>query len=414
MDTYRWTRAEIDLDALQHNLLQFRQALDPKIKMMAVVKANAYGHGAVKVAEEAIRFGVDYLGVAFLDEALELRHFGIDAPVLVLGYTPAAGVEVARANNITLTVFDDEVLEAAAAASDEEAAGAAGSAKAAGAAGKALPPLRIHVKVDTGMGRLGLTDEADAIRFVEKALRTPGVVVEGLFTHYARADERDKTSVTNQYGAFAGIAEHFRNRGVHFSYLHAGNTATGIDTPDYTCNLLRLGVGMYGLYPSDEVNLTRVQLRPVMSLKTGVVMVKSLPSGCGISYGGRYETMRDGETIATLPIGYADGFSRLLSGKAEALLRGRRAPVVGNICMDQCMVRVDDGAAEVGDEVVLFGEQGGASIPVEELADKLGTINYEITCMVSHRVPRVYVKQGQAPEFSNPLLHFTRENRIES
>ncbi|HZG75116.1 MAG TPA: alanine racemase [Paenibacillus sp.] len=400
MDTYRWTRAEIDLDALRHNLEQFKTALGPDIKLMAVVKANAYGHGAVKVAEEAVRFGVEYLAVAFLDEALELRRFGIEAPILVLGYTPPAGVEVARAQGITITAFDDDVLDAA--------------AQGAAAAGANAAPLRIHVKVDTGMGRLGLIDERDAIRFVEKALRTPGVEVEGLFTHYACADECDKTHVSGQFAKFARVEEHFRGQGVSFKYVHAGNSATGIDTPHYTRNLLRLGVGLYGLYPSDEVDHTRVKLKPVMSLKTGVVMVKSLPKGSGISYGANYVTERDGECIATLPIGYADGYSRLLNGKAEALLRGKRAKVVGNICMDQCMVRVDDGEAEVGDEVVLFGTQGEETIPVEELAAKLGTINYEITCMVSHRVPRVYVKQGQATDFHNPLLHFTSKKSIES
>ena len=396
MDTYRWTRAEIDLDALHHNLEQFQNALGPDIKIMAVVKANAYGHGAVKVAEEAIRRGVEYLAVAFLDEALELRHYGIEAPILVLGYTPAAGVDVARDNGITLTMFDDEVLEAAAQTAPD--------AKA----------LRIHVKVDTGMGRIGLTDESDAIRFVEKALQTPGVAVEGLFTHYACADESDKTHVTEQYRKFSRIVDHFREKGISFKYVHAGNSATGIDTPEYTRNMLRLGVGMYGLYPSEEVNHARVQLKPVMSLKTGVVMAKRLPKGSGVSYGANYVTQQDGETIATLPIGYADGYSRLLTGKAEALVRGKRAPVVGNICMDQCMVRVDDGEVEVGEEVVLFGSQGGETVPVEELAHKLGTINYEITCMVSHRVPRVYVKGGRVTAFENPLLHFTSEKSIRS
>ncbi len=396
MDTYRWTRAEIDLDALHHNLEQFQNALGPDINIMAVVKANAYGHGAVKVAEEAIRRGVAYLAVAFLDEALELRHHGIEAPILVLGYTPAAGVDVARDNGITLTMFDDEVLEAAAQTAPD------------------AKTLRIHVKVDTGMGRIGLTDEGDAIRFVEKALRTPSVAVEGLFTHYACADECDKTHVTEQYRKFARIVDHFRDRGISFKYVHAGNSATGIDTPEYTRNMLRLGVGMYGLYPSEEVNHARVQLKPVMSLKTGVVMAKRLPEGSGVSYGANYVTARDGETIATLPIGYADGYSRLLTGKAEALIRGKRAPVVGNICMDQCMVRVDDGEVEVGEEVVLFGTQGGETVPVEELARKLGTINYEITCMVSHRVPRVYVKGGIVTEFDNPLLHFTNEKSIRS
>lgn len=398
VDTYRWTRAEIDLDALHHNLGQFRRALGADIGIMAVVKANAYGHGAVRVAEEAIGSGIaTYLAAAFLDEALELRHHGIEAPILVLGYTPPAGVEVARANAITLTVFDDDVLNAAAAAADPQA-----------------PKLKIHVKVDTGMGRLGLADAASAIAFIERARQLPGVEVEGLYTHYACADESDKTHVRGQYRKLSEVVEHFRSRSIDFKYIHAGNSATGIDTPELTYNMLRLGVSMYGMYPSEEVDRRRVELQPVMSLKTGVVMVKKVPAGTAISYGANYVASRPNETIATLPIGYADGFTRMLNGKAEALLRGRRVPVVGNICMDQCMVRVDDGNAAVGDEVVLFGTQGDETILVDELAAKLGTINYEITCMVSHRVPRIYKKNGRETEFHNPLLHFTNEENATS
>jgi len=393
VENYRWTWTEIDLDALRHNLEQFRSALDPRIALMAVVKANAYGHGAVKVAKEAISFGVHYLAVAFLDEALELRHHGIEAPILVLGYTSPEGVEAARRHNITLTAFDDALLEAA-------------------AADLSLPPLKVHVKIDTGMGRIGLTDAPSAIRYIERALSAPGIEVEGLFTHYARADEHDKSHVLLQHRRFTEVVEHFAQKQVQFRYIHAGNSATAIDTPELTCTMARLGVAMYGMYPSDEVDADRVKLRPVMSFKTRVVMVKKVPAGTTISYGAKYAAKEDGETIATLPVGYADGFTRMLSGKAEVLLRGRRVPVVGNICMDQCMIRVDNGEAAVGDEVVIFGSQGEASILADELADQLGTINYEITCMLSHRVPRVYLKHGDIVEVDNTLLHFTNGKSI--
>ncbi|WP_274364188.1 alanine racemase [Paenibacillus thermotolerans] len=391
MDSYRMTRAEVDLDALRHNLGEFRRALGPDIRLMAVVKANAYGHGAVKVAEEALDFGVTYLAVAFLDEALELRRHGIGAPLLVLGYTPPEAADVAREHDVTLTVFDRSMLRAA-------AESYAASAEAG--------PLRVHVKIDTGMGRIGIPDEREACEFIEEALDTKGVLVEGLFTHYAAADEADKSYTRSQHDKFERVVAHFRGKGVTFPYLHAGNSATGIDTPEWTYNMLRLGIGMYGLYPSQEVNRERVSLRPVMSLKTGVVMVKELPPGSGISYGVNYVT-RGRERIATLPIGYADGYTRLLNGKADVLVHGNRAPVVGNICMDQCMVRLDGAAADevsVGDEVVLFGRQGAESITADELAEKLGTINYEITCMLSHRVPRVYVKDGKTVLFDNPLV----------
>ena len=394
MENYRWTRAEIDLDALRHNLEQFRSVLPPSISLLAVVKANAYGHGAVKVAEEAVRFGVDYLAVAFLDEALELRQHGIKAPILVLGYTPPEGVEAARRYGITLAAFDDALLEAAAVTNHSE------------------QPLKVHVKMDTGMGRIGLTDAPSVIRYIERALNTPGVEVEGLFTHYACADEHDKSHVLSQHRRFTEVVEHLAQKNIPVRYIHAGNSATAIDTPELTYNMVRLGVAMYGMYPSDEVDTSRVQLRPVMSFKTRVVMVKKVPAGTTISYGAKYAAKEDGETIATLPVGYADGFSRMLSGKAEVLLRGHRVPIVGRICMDQCMVRVDDGEAAVGDEVVLFGSQGDEAIMAEELADHLGTINYEITCMLSHRVPRVYLKHGEIVEVDNSLLHFTNRESI--
>lgn len=380
-DFYRPTWVEISLDAVSHNVKQFRRVLPEGVRLMAVVKANAYGHGAVEVAREAERAGIDYLGVAFLDEALQLREAGIAAPVFVLGHTPPHGLDLAADRDIAIGLYDERVLEAIAAG-----------------AGRRRKPVRVHIKIDTGMGRLGLADPGEAVRFIEKALETPGVEVEGLYTHYAKADEADKTYTDMQYRKFAGIVEHFRRKGVTFKYLHAGNSATGIDTPEWTCNMLRLGISLYGLYPSGVVKKERVFLRPVMAFKTRIIHLKELPEGSGVSYGAIYRT-RGRERIATLPVGYADGYSRLLTGKAEVLIRGRRAPVVGRICMDQCMVNVTHiPDAAVGDEAVLFGRQGDAAISADELAGWLGTINYEITCMVNHRVPRVYVRDDGTVE----------------
>lgn len=386
MDSYyRYTRAEISFDNLRHNLREFRRVLPPQIKIMAVLKADAYGHGAVPMAREVLACGVDYLAVAFLDEALELRRAGVDAPLLVLGYTAPEHVERAIQHDLTLTVYTREVLHRLKAARKSK-------------------PVKIHIKLDTGMGRIGIADESEAIHFIEEALSAPGIDVEGLYTHYACADEKDKSYTYAQYEKFRRIISHFAAKNIHFPLNHAGNSATAIDIPGLALNMVRLGISMYGLYPSQEVNKKRVNLRPVMSFKTGIVMVKKTPSGTGISYGATYRT-RGEETIATLPVGYADGYTRMLSGKAHVLVHGQRVPVVGRICMDQCMInvsRVPD--VQIGDEVVLFGEQGGEMISADEVASWLGTIGYEIVCMVSNRVPRVYVRNGQTVATVNRLL----------
>ncbi|MCL6602572.1 MAG: alanine racemase [Paenibacillus sp.] len=389
MDTfYRPTRVEISLDALYHNIRAFRHYIPESISLMAVIKADAYGHGAVQVAREALTCGVDYLAVAFLDEALELRRAGVSAPILVLGHTPVDGISLAAENNITLTVYSNEALDALASRPTS------------------APVVTIHIKIDTGMGRIGLYCLEDASAFITRALSLPGVKVEGLYTHYACADESDKTCTLEQHSKLKAVVDHFAEQGISFPYVHAGNSAAAIDTPELTYNMVRLGIGMYGLYPSEEVDKERIELRPVMSIKTGVVMLKPVPLGSGISYGHRYHTKQDGEMIATLPVGYADGYSRLLTGKAQALIQGQRVPVVGTICMDQCMIDVSaiTGAA-VGDEVVILGRQGEEMISAEELAAELGTINYEIVCMISHRVPRVYTRNGRAVYTVNHLRH---------
>lgn len=388
MNTFhRPTWAEISLDSVKHNISEFRRVLSPDKLIMAVVKANAYGHGAVQIAEEAIRCGVDYLGVAFLDEAIQLRQAGIQAPVLVMGYTDIQSLELARQYKVTITVFSDEILEALANCYET------GSI------------LNIHIKLDTGMGRIGVRGEQESIAFIQKAMAIPGVHVEGLFTHYACADEKDKSFTIEQHRKFEGIVGYFAGVGVEFTHLHAGNSATGIDTPDMVSTLLRLGISLYGLYPSDEVNQERVDLRPVMSYKTKIVMVKILPQHATVSYGATYQTPVE-EKIATIPVGYGDGYTRLLTGQTYVLVRGHKVPIVGKICMDQCMINVSAiPDVAVGDEVVLFGVQGSESISADELARTLGTINYEITCMVSYRVPRVYIRdEGQVVNVVNHLF----------
>ncbi|MDR6552219.1 alanine racemase [Paenibacillus qinlingensis] len=388
---YRPTWVEISLDALRSNIEHFQKVLPAGMKQMAVVKADAYGHGAVEVSKEVLAAGVDYLGVAFFDEALELRNAGITAPILVLGYTPPEGINRARELDVTIAVYSRDVLEALREQGHKQE-------------NASQKKLKIHIKLDTGMGRLGLHTEADAIPFIEEALLLPNVDVEGLFTHYANADEIDKSYTLQQYGRFERIVSYFTDKGETFPYIHAGNSAAAIDLPGLTYSMVRLGISMYGLYPSREVDQSKIELKPVLSLKTGIVHLKTLPAGSGVSYGTIYHTKGD-EQIGTLPIGYADGYSRMLSTKAEVLVRGKRVPIVGRICMDQCMINVSDVPDVAAlDEVVLIGEQGEERITAEDVADQLGTINYEIICMISHRVARVYVRNGERVEALNPLM----------
>lgn len=389
---FRPTAAEISLDAIGRNIASFRKRLPPGTRLLASVKANAYGHGAVEVARQAVESGVDYLGVAFLDEALQLRSAGIGAPILVLGYTPAHGLATARDNDITITIFREDMLEAIAQLP----------------AGPRLRKLKAHIKIDSGMGRLGLLPGPEAERFLGRAGKLPQLETEGLFTHLAKADESDKSYTTMQLERFAGVVRQAERLGLPLRLVHSGNSAAGIELPDRVGSMLRLGIGMYGLYPSDEVDTAAVRLDPALTLRTEVVHVKTLPAGEGISYGTRYTT-QGVERIGTLPVGYADGFSRMLSGKAEALVRGRRVPIVGRICMDQCMIRLDDAARsgeppiEAGEPVVLIGRQGDAALTAEEVAAALGTIPYELICMLAARVPRVYVSGGQVVSVVNPL-----------
>ncbi|MHA0856580.1 alanine racemase [Paenibacillus sp. CMAA1364] len=389
---YRATMAEINMDHLRSNYLAFRSALPEEMMILACVKANAYGHGAVQVAKNMEEVGVDYLSVAFLDEAIELRRAGIQSPILVLGYVSPESVQVAWEHHITVTVFSYDVLDA--------------TKRIHGLS--VDQPLRVHIKIDTGMGRLGVLPGGDAIAFIEKAFSIPGVQVEGLFTHYARADEEDKTYTLEQYRRFKSVTERLVERGYEIPIIHTGNSATAIDMPEISFNMVRVGIGLYGLYPSDEVDGQKIALTPVLTLKTHIVHVKTLPLHWGISYGTKYVTEKD-EVIATLPIGYADGYSRRLTGKAEVLIRGRRIPIVGTICMDQCMVSLQTFADEaeeiqVGEEVVLIGQQSDEWITADELASKLDTIHYEVICLLAARVPRHYVQGGVLQHIVNPLL----------
>jgi len=380
------TWAEIDLNAIAGNVRELRRLASPTAKVMAVVKANGYGHGAVEVARTALANGAEWLGVARLAEAVPLREAGLGAPILVFGYTPPAGAGRLIDLDLRQSVYS---LEAAQAYST-----------AAAARGERI---RVHVKVDTGMGRLGLVPAAlsghhpgeavgeEFIRAATAIARLPGIDAEGIFTHFAAADSADRSYANGQLSLFLEVLSALRAHGLEFPVRHAANSAALIQMPESHLDLVRPGIALYGLRPSDEVDLGRVALKPAMALKTRIIHLKSVPAGSCISYGMTYRTPSP-TTIATVPAGYADGYCRRFSSRGWMLVHGRRVPVLGRVCMDLTML--DVGAvlgARVEDEVVIFGTQGNEFISADDLAGELGTINYEIVCDVSSRVPRVYL-----------------------
>lgn len=374
---FRDTWAEIDLGAIRENIAKFQQYLQKPTKIMAVVKANAYGHGAVEVARVAIEAGVDHLAVALLDEAIALRQAGIRIPILVLGWVRPQDVNKAAHYDITLTVFQASWLLEALAYSTSS--------------------LRLHLKIDTGMGRIGVRDmrEAEAIlSFIEQHNR---VTLEGVYTHFATADEDEGDFFLAQQKRFEQWLTWLSKRGERPEVIHASNSAGALRIPHKSYHYVRLGIAMYGLEPSVEMTLP-FSLHQAFSLHSRLIHVKQLPPGEPISYGATYRTS-GWEWIGTIPIGYADGWIRKLANSAEVLVDGERAPVVGRICMDLCMVRLPR-KMKVGTKVTLIGEQGNEKISVAEIAEKLDTITYEVPCMIAARVPRIYVSQASARKTS--------------
>lgn len=362
--------AEIDLSAFRHNMRQIKSLLQPGTIFCPIIKADGYGHGAVPLAHEAVAMGAGYLGVAILDEAAALRAAGITLPILILGYTPPQAAAFVVSNHITQTIFSKEQADALSAA-----------------AGSLGMTVKVHVKVDTGMTRIGVRPE-EAAAFCSYVAGLENVHLEGMFTHFASSDSADHTYCLEQFGRFTAAIAAVEASGIRLGIRHCANSAAILSLPEGHLDMVRAGIILYGLKPSDECPMP-IDLRPVMRLKARLAMVKQVPPGVGVSYGSIYHTQKE-SSLATIPIGYADGYTRMLSRKAQVLLRGQRAPVVGRICMDQCMVDVSHvPQAAVGDEVLLFG---GPDLPADEIAAHLGTINYEVVCMVGKRVPRVYVE----------------------
>jgi alanine racemase len=358
---------EIDLAAVEENVRLIHKKTN--LHIMAVVKANGYGHGAVQVARAAQRAGASWFGVARLEEALELRRAGLDHPVLLLGHTPPQRYEEAIVNQISLTVWDfDQVSEISQAANRVD------------------QPARLHLKVDTGMSRLGVQPQ-DALKFARKIITTRNVLFEGLFTHFARADEADPKPTEAQEKIFQEVIRCLEDEGIQLPWLHAANSAASLTRPAGKENLVRAGIAIYGLHPSSQCPLPE-GFRPALTWKSILSQVKTLPPGRGVSYGHIYVTSSH-ERIGTIPVGYADGFRRITAN--QVLVGGVKVPVVGRVCMDQALVQLDAvPQAKAGDEVVIIGSQGQNRISAEEVAARWGTINYEVVCGIGARVPRLY------------------------
>lgn len=381
------TWAEIDLVAYRHNIAELRRLARPEARFMAVVKANGYGHGAVEVSRVALESGADCLGVARLHEAVELRAAGIESPILIFGSTPEEFVETLLDLDLTQAVFSRESAEVL-----------------SGRAASGGKRLHVHIKVDTGMGRLGLlTDEPRAeeatasaanhrVGEVRAIATLPGLEVEGLFTHFATADHADKTYAERQLQRFDDLVASLKQEGIEFPVNHAANSAALLDMPDSHLDMVRPGIATYGLYPSAEVEQSRVELKPILEWKARIIQLKEVPAGFGVSYGITYETPQP-TTLATVAVGYADGLPRGLSSRGQMLVGGQRVPIVGRVCMDLTLLDVGEvpGVTE-GDEVVILGRQGDEVLTADEMATTLDTINYEIVSTITSRVPRIYLR----------------------
>ncbi len=391
-DTNR-TWAEIDLDAIEHNVRAIKKQLNPGVKLMGVVKADGYGHGVIEIAETILASGADYLSVAFVDEAIQLRKSGISAPIVILGKTLPEFAGELLWYDIIPCVADVEFAEAL--------------SKEAVRQGKTA---KIHIKIDTGMTRIGFFCDDD-LKHMEKAKdeiikisKLPGIEIEGAFTHFAMADDNDGTYTKMQFKRFCDFVKSLEKSGIKIKIKHVSNSAAVVNFPEMQLDMVRAGILIYGLKPFNEPSSEAIDVIPAMTFKTRVMHVKEVGRNTRVSYGGAYETSEN-KKIATIAVGYADGYSRLLSGKAEVVFDGKRLKQIGRICMDQCMIDATEvNNINVGDEIILFGGGRNAVVSADDVAEKLGTINYEVACMIGQRVPRVYIKSGKAVRSRNFLL----------
>lgn len=378
---------EINLDNLIYNMKSIKNAVKKDTLIMAVVKANAYGHGSIAASKVFLENGADILGVSKLSEAIELRKAGIKEPILILNYTPSSQFEKLLEYDLTQNIYSYEEAE-----------------KLSQIACKMGKIANIHIKIDTGLGRVGFLANDKSIGEIKKINNLKNIKIEGVFTHFASADEKDKSYTRNQYEKFKRTIDQLESQGVNIKIKHVANSAAIIDFPEYELNMVRPGIILYGYYPSSEVNKSRIPIKPAMTLKSSISNVKTVPEDTSISYN-RTFTTKNKSKIGTIPVGYADGYSRALSGIGEVAINNKRLPIVGRICMDQMMVELNSlENVKIEDEVILFGHGKEVYPSAEELAKILGTNVHEIICMISRRVPRVYIKNGNIDHIADYIL----------
>jgi alanine racemase len=379
---YRDTYIEVDLDSIQHNVAQFRRILPSSINILVAVKADAYGHGAIPVSHAALSAGATHLGVAFVDEGIQLRKATIQAPILIFGYTPPHAIEKALSYNLTLTVYDEMHIRLI---SD--------AAKKLGLIAK------VHLKVDTGMGRLGI-EPSRAISFINQVENGSNVEIEGIYTHFATSDDLESPYFEQQMEQFESLLQQLHFEGIQIPIRHSVNSAGALRIEQTKSNLVRIGIGLYGF---QDIPRSDIELRPVLSLKSKISQLKQPSKGSGVSYGKTHTTMGE-EWIATIPIGYADGIPRQLSNLGVALVNGVRVPFAGRVCMDQLMLDVTKAMpVAIGDEVVFIGDQGNEQITPNEIAKQLNTIHYEVITRLGARLPRLYYQNEKLVAMNNQL-----------
>ncbi len=376
---YHLVKAQINLDAIAKNIQALKHVMQKKSKFMAVVKADGYGHGAVKIAQKALQSGADTLGVARFDEAVEIRQAGITAPLLVFGYIYPAQAVLADELDLSTTIYNYEMAKALSRAAHNQGI-----------------KLKVHLKIDTGMGRVGMiinnlkVTREKILQDIKKIMSLPGLEPEGIYTHFAAADHRDRTYTILQLDRFDSLVRDLKKENIEFKICHAANSAGIMEYPDSHYDMVRAGVSLYGLYPSNEVDTSKVKLVPAMTLKSIITSVRKVSPGFKVSYGMTHETKQN-TILASVPIGYADGFSRLFSSNGYMLVNGEKAPIVGRVCMDQTIIDVGHiSDVQVADEVVLIGRQADQTISADELAKNINTINYEIVSSLTSRVKRIY------------------------